>query len=1379
MNNQIVSFIMKLKRVLTKTACLAVYMFLSVQTSWADDTEIFFASSQNKTVTPNVLFIFDTSGSMNRSASGDSGGADRIDVMRDVMTEFMTDISNLNIGMSRFSVPGGPILNGVVDVDAPADPIATATINSDDDDATEKRLGNKVTYDSQNLVFNRANETDILGLRFNDLDIPQGAKIVKASITFSTYTSTSGAANLNISAERIGDSPTFTGSKLSTRAKTVSNVAWQPEDWDAPNPLTVDGDPVPPNTYATPDLSSVVQEVVNQADWCGGNSMSFFVSDNTGISAFRSAIAHEQSGLYAPRIRIEYDTTLPAGANGCFVNRAVAQIAESDHDFEVTSGGSVNYSSGDLDFYSRGNGKTNHGIGLHFKSLNIPNGATIENAYLEITADNDNSGNANLDIQTVNSANASATPRDIFYDPKLTSVSWSLPTFVDNVVYQTPSLKSQIETIVNKGAWASGNAVSFYLRTTSGNRDGVSWDQNAARAARLVVDYKGKYSGSGGGYTKRDEMKQIVQDFQASGNTPISDTLLEAGLYYRGDKILYGAQRGDPTKSSNRISNPNSFDATGVVYKPPGCDDTNPNSNDCKGERVDGKPNYVSPIVESCQKNHIVLLTDGAPTWHDKRTTEKYNEWSGGTCNGSNSGRDCAIKIAGFLNTNDQSSSIVGKQTIQTHAIGFDYNSEFLQDLAKSGGGMYETANNKETLLAALDKIAAAVLKTNATFVSAGVTVNQYNKLTNSDELYFSIFQPTDTASWPGNVKRYRLKVDPDTETETIVGQDGNEAVSSVNGEFTDSAFSFWSPSPDGNEVADGGVASQLKAGRNVYTNVDGGSSITSVSNHVNKDNSLITNAILGTATDAEREEVLLWAQGFDVDGTDKTLPHNIIGDPLHSQPTLLAYEDGSGGIESTLFVGTNHGYLHAFDPAKNSGEELWAFVPKEHLDKLKKARDNTVAVPHFYGIDGSVTIYHNDVNNNKIVDNSEKAALYVGMRRGGSVYYAFDISNRTSPKLMFKIDSSKNKFANIGQTWSKPVIGKMKLPGVNASDLVMIFGGGYDVTQDTAGLPSTVDAVGNRIFIADAITGDWLWDNTAAKQAPSPAGDATSANAMNSVPSDVTAFDIDGDKYFDHFYASDTKAQVFRFDVDNENKQITAGRVAHLQGGILDKTNNRRFYYSPDIALNRDSETKEFYFSIAIGSGYRAHPLDTQINDHFYVIRDKGAITKTWDMDAALSDLLDVSNIVGDSDNDGRSDAAVQINSNDLNGWYIDFSTLGEKVLARSITVNGKVQFTTYLPPNNNSTSSCQPAAGSGRLWGLNIEDGQPYVDVNYDGQINEADRYFDIPGQSGIPTDPQIIFTQEGTKTVCVGRTCDIDDFLDFPEKALLPLKWRRVTE
>ena len=49
---------------------------------WADDTEIFFADAGSEPIWPNILFIIDTSGSMDNTvydADGDSTGMDRLE----------------------------------------------------------------------------------------------------------------------------------------------------------------------------------------------------------------------------------------------------------------------------------------------------------------------------------------------------------------------------------------------------------------------------------------------------------------------------------------------------------------------------------------------------------------------------------------------------------------------------------------------------------------------------------------------------------------------------------------------------------------------------------------------------------------------------------------------------------------------------------------------------------------------------------------------------------------------------------------------------------------------------------------------------------------------------------------------------------------------------------------------------------------------------------------------------------------------------------------------------------------------------------------------------------------------------------------------------
>ena len=47
-----------------------------------------------------------------------------------------------------------------------------------------------------------------------------------------------------------------------------------------------------------------------------------------------------------------------------------------------------------------------------------------------------------------------------------------------------------------------------------------------------------------------------------------------------------------------------------------------------------------------------------------------------------------------------------------------------------------------------------------------------------------------------------------------------------------------------------------------------------------------------------------------------------------------------------------------------------------------------------------------------------------------------------------------------------------------------------------------------------------------------------------------------------------------------------------------------RRFYYAPDVSVVTPRGSAP-YLNIAIGSGYRGHPLDEEIQDRFYSIRD------------------------------------------------------------------------------------------------------------------------------------------------------------------------------
>ena len=1357
--------------------CACMYMFASMQVVFADDTEIFFTpASAAVSEKPNIMFIIDTSGSMGWDVSGTTDS--RMEVVQDVMDEVLTDIANVNAGLMRFNNgKPGPVLFPVLDIDQEATPTAFQTVSDGANDGTEKTLLGTLDLTGDSLEFNGPNK--IVGIRFEDLNIPQGATIISANVIFTAKGSTSGAADVIVTGEKVDSAAILNpvAGEFSSRAvanPTTLFETWTMEDW-------VDGD-----IYSTNDISNIIEEITSQTVWCGGNDlMLFFTSTGSasrvayskdGVDSLPAIDPDDPASVFSPRIKIEYSQTFVGAANKCMTSEAVSQVIRQGDDFEIRQNGTSVYSgSSDLEFYLDGS-NAQKGVGMVFENIKVPQGASISYAYPAFTADENSVGTSDVNIELVNSDTVSSPANDsarlLLHNASFTTtVPWSIAdNWVTGNVYQSEDISSIVSTVTGRPGWALDNNMAVFIRGVSGRHVADSFSGNAPK---LHIGYKGIWEP--GVNTIRDDLKAAVAALTPSGGTPISGTYAEAGAYFKGDPVFYGATRNDNRYS--RVSHELSYSSTGTVLRDAGCTDANLNSSACSSEKITGAPNYESPIVESCQSTHIVYLTDGASNSHLSSTNTVYSNWSGGgTCSSGNGGNDCSVKMAAWLHTNDVAPNVTGRQVITTHMIGFGPGADpdLMQDMATAGGGGYYSPQDRAELVTDISKIISGIANVNSTFVTAGVTVNQYNRVTNNEERYFSLFTPVNKESWPGNIKRYKLV------GSELVDANNALAIEPVSAEFASTAKSFWSATADGNEVDKGGAAEQLGLGRKVYSNIGSNNLVSDGANALRQTNNSITAALLGSVTAQRRDSILYWVSGYDVNDVaydpadasslSSTPARTDIGDPLHSQPALLQYNDSSGNLSSTrIYVGTNHGYLHSFDA--DNGQENWAFVPKDLLPRLDNVITNATTTGHSYGLDGSVALYLDDGNGNGAFDPGEKVYLYVGQRRGGSSYYALDITDPDSPKFMFQITNTGD-YADMGQTWSKPIIAKMNLAGVNSDQLVMIFGGGYDDAQDSAGTSANTDTVGDNLYIADAYTGNLLWD--AKGDALAHGGSAGPLSSMNSVPSDVSAFDLAGDGLIDHIYVTDTKAQVFRFDVDNSAKTIKGGRIAQMQdiGGAV---NNRRFYYSADTALIR--QVGESFIAVSVGSGYRAHPLDLTVDDAFYVIKDKGGLTGVFDMDATLADMQNITSLI-DTNSDGVSDAVEILNDPvaTKKGWYLDLSsTSGEKVLARSVTFNNAVLFTTYVPPSGVS-SACEAAAGSGRLYALNILNGNPYLDTNSDGSLTENDRMFPLK-PPGIPPTITINPPYSGQKSVgCVGIEC-LEDIVPPPTDGILGFKWKKV--
>jgi len=141
-------------------------------------------------------------------------------------------------------------------------------------------------------------------------------------------------------------------------------------------------------------------------------------------------------------------------------------------------------------------------------------------------------------------------------------------------------------------------------------------------------------------------------------------------------------------------------------------------------------------------------------------------------------------------------------------------------------------------------------------------------------------------------------------------------------------------------------------------------------------------------------------------------------------------------------------------------------------------------------------------------------------------------------------------------------------------------------------------------IYIVDAHTGELVYS------LGKPGSGATQDDftAMKySIPSDVRVLDIDGNGFGDALFVGDLGGQLWRFDFHlyhsaGDGDLVQGGVLASLSGAESDLSQNRRFFYEPDVALVRDNG--ERFLSIAIGSGWRSHPLNTKVKDRFYVLR-------------------------------------------------------------------------------------------------------------------------------------------------------------------------------
>ena len=169
-------------------------------------------------------------------------------------------------------------------------------ISRSSDDAEENILDGSVTIVSGDLdMVNDEGEIYITGLRFRNINIPQGATITNAYIEFTAdeINLSADTTLINIKGQHVNNASTFGISinNISNRTTTSSSVDWQPSSWSTVG-----------NTYQTADVSTIIQEIVNRSGFTDGNAIALIL-EGTGI---RTAESYDGSITGAPELCITY-----------------------------------------------------------------------------------------------------------------------------------------------------------------------------------------------------------------------------------------------------------------------------------------------------------------------------------------------------------------------------------------------------------------------------------------------------------------------------------------------------------------------------------------------------------------------------------------------------------------------------------------------------------------------------------------------------------------------------------------------------------------------------------------------------------------------------------------------------------------------------------------------------------------------------------------------------------------------------------------------------------------------------------------------------------------------------------------------------------------
>lgn len=588
-------------------------------------------------------------------------------------------------------------------------------------------------------------------------------------------------------------------------------------------------------------------------------------------------------------------------------------------------------------------------------------------------------------------------------------------------------------------------------------RAGGSNDPNGAYILVPVNDYKWDHDGNpatpkvpysyvlnGVTRTHEEHLKAAIVGLDGETWTPLGEGLFQIYTYFMS--------RTDANRP---------FGKDGVtrfpkyVYK---TNDTTASNNGGSYSTSSAPTVPDSPVQYSCQKNFVVVLTDGEPTKDDfDKSNSSENTWQGfpdfaakliGDFHADNTQPEGGTEVPGagderswylddvakFMHERDFRPDLTGNQTLDIYTVGFttgvntdgDY---ILRKAASAGGGTAYSSNDPDALADSIVASIADIVQKSQAFTAATVPAT---RTAAGGNFYTSLFVPFDgNPYWEGHLKAFQLAANGDIlDRNGACAVDDPAAGQCKSGPFKTTALPFWDA---GQQIPSPGLRKLLTSVSSTRTSFDTasiaaadltglafatpypGSTATNVEGRADEIVQNVRGCVFGTGVAA------------NVSAPSGCTPRSwLLGDVFHSNPVVVGppssylNEDSYKAFASTpanatrkrvIYAGANDGFLRGFDAGtyqaaasppgydRGTGQELFGFMPWAVRQKIKDL-SRTLDRRGVYYVDGSpavgdVWIHPTATTTSKAIDGSEwKTVLIGGLREGGKGYYALDITN-------------------------------------------------------------------------------------------------------------------------------------------------------------------------------------------------------------------------------------------------------------------------------------------------------------------------------------------------------------------------------------------------